>query len=123
MGVARLELLRTVVALSVRQPWAQLIALGAKRYETRSWSTQYRGLIAIHAGRRWTDDERAKARLALVTRALRAGGMTNPEHLPRGAIIATAQLVAVHCTESIVSHIDERERSFGSYENGRFAWE
>lgn len=33
--------------LSVLQPWASLIAIGAKRYETRSWRTDHRGPIAI----------------------------------------------------------------------------
>ena len=37
-------------ALSLRQPWATLVAIGAKQIETRSWSTAYRGTIAIHAG-------------------------------------------------------------------------
>ena len=37
-------------ALTVRQPWASLIAVGAKRVETRSWPTAYRGPRAIHVG-------------------------------------------------------------------------
>lgn len=39
-------------ALTLWQPWASLIALGAKTIETRSWSTKYRGPIAIHAAAR-----------------------------------------------------------------------
>ncbi len=39
-------------ALTVMQPWATLVALGAKRIETRSWSTSYRGPLAIHASGR-----------------------------------------------------------------------
>lgn len=38
-------------ALTVRQPWASLIAAGVKTIETRSWSTEYRGPLAIHAGK------------------------------------------------------------------------
>lgn len=38
-------------ALTIRQPWASLIAAGVKTIETRSWSTKYRGPIAIHAGK------------------------------------------------------------------------
>lgn len=38
-----------IKALTIRQPWAQLIALGVKTIETRSWSTRYRGPLAIHA--------------------------------------------------------------------------
>lgn len=39
-------------ALSLWQPWATLIANGAKQIETRSWSTSYRGPILIHAAKR-----------------------------------------------------------------------
>src|SRR5580765_8422282 len=39
--------------LSLHQPWASLVAIGAKRYETRSWKTDYRGPIAIHAAKKW----------------------------------------------------------------------
>lgn len=35
--------------LSVRQPWAYLIVHGIKDIENRSWSTTYRGRLAIHA--------------------------------------------------------------------------
>ena len=34
-------------ALSVRQPWANLIAAGEKTIETRTWATNYRGEILI----------------------------------------------------------------------------
>jgi len=37
--------------LSVRQPWADLIASGIKDVENRSWSTGFRGRILIHASR------------------------------------------------------------------------
>jgi hypothetical protein len=36
--------------LTIRQPWASLIAVGAKTIETRPFSTKYRGPLAIHAG-------------------------------------------------------------------------
>jgi hypothetical protein len=41
-----------VKALTLHQPWASLVAVGAKTIETRSWSTLYRGPVAIHAGLR-----------------------------------------------------------------------
>lgn len=37
--------------LSVKQPWAWLIVHGLKDVENRSWSTPYRGIIYIHAGK------------------------------------------------------------------------
>jgi len=39
-------------ALSVRQPWAELIISGRKTIELRSWTTNYRGPLWIHAGSR-----------------------------------------------------------------------
>ncbi len=38
-------------ALSIRQPWAGLIMLGIKDVENRSWSTDHRGSLGIHAAR------------------------------------------------------------------------
>ena len=36
-------------ALSIRQPWADLIVDGKKSIETRKWNTHYRGWFYIHA--------------------------------------------------------------------------
>ena len=41
----------TTKTLTIAQPWATLVAIGAKQIETRSWQTNYRGDIAIHAGK------------------------------------------------------------------------
>ena len=36
--------------ITLKQPWASLVAYGYKEYEFRSWKTKYRGDIIIHAG-------------------------------------------------------------------------
>lgn len=36
--------------LTIKQPWAELIINGYKKYEFRGWKTKYRGKILIHAG-------------------------------------------------------------------------
>ena len=36
--------------LTIKEPWASLIVQGFKEYEFRSWRTNYRGKILIHAG-------------------------------------------------------------------------
>ena len=36
--------------LTLKQPWATLVAEGIKTYEFRSWKTNYRGKVLIHAG-------------------------------------------------------------------------
>lgn len=39
-----------IPALSIRQPWAELIISGKKTIEIRSWYTEYRGLLWVHTG-------------------------------------------------------------------------
>ncbi|RKQ95447.1 ASCH domain-containing protein [Maricaulis maris] len=38
-------------ALSIRQPWVWAILHAGKDVENRSWSTRYRGLVALHAAK------------------------------------------------------------------------
>ena len=35
--------------ITLKQPWATLVAEGIKKYEFRSWKINYRGEILIHA--------------------------------------------------------------------------
>ena len=41
----------TMKVLTIKQPYATLIAEGIKKYEFRTWKTKYRGEILIHAGK------------------------------------------------------------------------
>lgn len=86
-------------ALTVWQPWASLIACGAKRYETRSWATSYRGPIAIHAAATnpmpLAIQLPYNARDTMMKVLFRDIGTYMFEDLPRGCIIATAELVNV----------------------------
>ena len=85
-------------AITIRQPWASLIASSDKKYETRSWPTKYRGPIAIHAGKQDDPDVFQFLLCKIATmEQLEACGIT-PEtlqKLPHGAVIATAELVNV----------------------------
>lgn len=82
--------------LTVKQPWASLIAKGVKDVENRTWHTQYRGLLAIHAGQSYDEtahlDPVAGATFTdhPVIRRLR-----RPE-LPTAAIVALVDLQDVH---------------------------
>lgn len=40
-------------ALSIKQPWASLIAHGIKDIENRTWKTKFRGRIYVHASQAW----------------------------------------------------------------------
>lgn len=43
--------MKTITVLSVRQPWAWLLCENLKNVENRSWKTNYRGTLYIHAGK------------------------------------------------------------------------
>ena len=43
-------------ALSIKQPWASLIANGIKNIENRTWKTNFRGRIYIHASAKHSGD-------------------------------------------------------------------
>lgn len=113
-------------ALSVQQPWASLIGCGAKRYETRSWATSYRGPLAIHASagfprraRALLDDAACARALA---RVLAPSGSPSAAALPLGCVIAIAMLADCVPTVPLADGLQPEERAFGDYAPGRWAW-
>lgn len=84
-------------AITLQQPWASLIARGIKKYETRSWPTKYRGPIAIHAGKQIDPGVLQYLFCPEIRDQLIGCDITLEtfEELPRGAVIATADLVNV----------------------------
>ena len=46
--------------LTIKEPWASLIINGYKKYEFRSFKTNYRGKILIHAGLNLESDNALK---------------------------------------------------------------
>ncbi len=83
-------------AITVRQPWASLIAAGAKTIETRPRPTKHRGLVLIHAGARLytAADKHADRGLWYAAHSHLDLERNNGVYLlPYGSIVATAQLV------------------------------
>lgn len=141
-----------IPALTVTQPYATLIAIGAKHIETRSWATKYRGPIAIHAGQGLGPVGNVAGLRALVRRepfrsvldrwAAYQGWdvIGDPSYyLPRGAVVAIATLVDCRPTTTEAApgkrgwsayvgdkltywDLTPQERAFGDYLLGRFAW-
>lgn len=114
-------------ALSLWQPWASLIAIGAKRIETRSWDTLYRGPVAIHAAKKWDKRLMEIARSFAFDTTLRPKSLavdrSGVTALPFGCIVATGRLVRVErITFGYVRHLDPLEAEFGDYTPGRFAF-
>ncbi len=109
--------------LSLTQPWASLVAVGEKRFETRSWPTRYRGLLAIHAAKNfpaWARD------LSLTSTpfvdALFENGVNPVWGLPQGAIVGVVELLDCLPTGAVLDQISTRELVFGDFSPGRYAW-
>lgn len=106
-------------ALSLWQPWASAIAIGAKTIETRGWWTPYRGPLAIHAAK-FQNDETREFFTWKGCEALRAK-YPNFDSLPFGAIVATCRITECLRTTD-VDGLSPLERSLGDYTPGRYAW-
>ncbi len=128
-------------AITLTQPWASLVALGAKRIETRSWQTSYRGELAIHAGaglgpvggrRGLVELCRTKPFIPFLPQV----GWNGADALPRGVVVAVVELVdCVEMVEEVrhsaffgwvsergVWQLTDQERAFGDYSPGRYGW-
>jgi hypothetical protein len=108
-------------ALTLWQPWATLVAIGAKKVETRCWSKKYRGELAIHAAARippaWLGASREfplfKRELADALRVppTQLEGATGK--LPRGVVQCVVRLVDIQPADRAAEGLDARELIFG----------
>jgi ASCH domain-containing protein len=101
---------KTVIkALTIRQPWAELILRGRKPYELRSWRTHYRGPLVIHAAAK-IDAEDA-----------RHFGL-NPEKLIAGAFVGVVILADVRpYSREDARLLKKRRAGFGWFPHN-FSW-
>ncbi|MBQ6841300.1 MAG: ASCH domain-containing protein [Bacilli bacterium] len=98
--------------LSIKEPFASLIKDGKKKIETRSWKTNYRGEIYIHASlTKQKLDERIKI----------LNEMIEPKP---GYVLCKANLVdCIYMDEDYINEIKKTEEYlYGHYEVGRYAW-
>lgn len=132
-------------AITVLQPYASLIACGAKRIETRSWATKYRGPIAIHAGlsKKYSGKVRESPFYEEFSKHERGPVCMNwdrlPELLPYGKVIAIVDLIdcqkvigkaslKIGDQKQMIAILENQMRiagnefAFGDYEVGRSAW-
>lgn len=117
-------------AVSLWQPWASLIACGAKTVETRHWPAPASIVgerIAVHAAKR--SSELHMLRAPDFDRALheRADRLRMVEgRLPLGFIVATAVIAeCVRMDAAMIARVEREqpdELAFGHWEPGRFAW-
>lgn len=128
-------------AISLWQPWASAIAIGAKIIETRSWSTKHRGALLIHASKKLVHDMATLG--AAPSNWMGAAGLENTNwkrDLPQGALVAIADLIGCVPVEDlndakldairqpdgveplVARHYTWTERMLGDFSPGRFGW-
>lgn len=97
--------------ITLKQPWATLVAEGIKEYEFRSWKTNYRGKLLIHAGSGIDKEEMKKF-----------------EHLnleyPSKRIIAEVELIVCLLLDENLNKkiIEENNIAYGSKKRTGYAW-
>jgi len=117
-------------AITIWQPYATLIMLGLKEFETRSWATNYRGPLVIHAAKRW--DEARALDCSRVAELLRECAFSTSQldddqrrllYTPTSDTLGGALGVVdlTHCAQ-----MDEGgsyfENEVGSFGPGRYGW-
>lgn len=112
-------------AVTIRQPWASLVAITAKKNETRSWATKYRGPLAIHASARMSHAQKELCYREPFKTALSDAGLfyplvaklgashkkdrVFPYDFPLGAVIATCNLL--DCLEIVSVEVGSEDVS------------
>jgi hypothetical protein len=131
-------------AITIMQPWASLLAVEKKLYETRSWATKYRGEIAIHAGKTKPSEVLKFADAEVIFAVGRAFGIEPnvqkifrflDNRLPRGSVVATGVLTDCYKMSDDVGKLPDGsilicamndfsrdECLFGNWIPGNYAW-
>lgn len=102
--------------LSIKEPYASLLKDNIKHIETRSWKTNYRGEIYIHASKGIDNDYLKKDEL---------DKYVNKDDFKCGYIIAKANFVdCIYMDDEFLNKIkkDKLEYLCGDYRLGRYAW-
>jgi len=91
-------------ALTIKQPFVELILQGKKRIELRNWNTNFRGRFLIHASK--VPDAEAMKKFGF-------------DELPCGVILGEVELVDVKKYESDEAHNADRDKHLASSEWGK----
>lgn len=103
--------------LSIKEPFATLIANGKKKIETRSWKTNYRGEMFIHAS------GKTLAKEILSNDYIK--NIIKNMSMNYGNIICRCNLVdCIYVDEKCLKEIKQNSNEYllGDYKIGRYAW-
>lgn len=113
--------------LSLLQPWATLVVIGAKKFECRSWKTEYRGTIIIHASAKKPN---RREKVFFEEDAFFKIYIDDMDDLPYGALIGKAILKEIYRTEWLMQHLEmfpyhmwKQELAFDDFSPNRYAWQ
>lgn len=94
-------------ALSIKQPYAELILQGKKKIELRKWNTSFRGEFLIHASK--NPDNEAMQRFGF-------------KELPCGFIVGKAKLIEVKKYKNEEEHKKDKELHLASSQWGNYGF-
>ena len=94
-------------ALSLKQPFAQLVVSGKKTIELRNWNTHFRGKFLIHASKK--PDKFAMENFGF-------------SKLPLGKIVGSSVLVDVRRYENEKEHSKDKEKHLANSFWGKYGF-
>jgi hypothetical protein len=97
-------------AISVRQPWANLIIEGKKKLDLRTYKINFTGPLAIHA-----------SSIVELEDCTRFG--FEPDHLPKGVVIGVVDLVEISELDKLLyEQREELHLQHRKYRSGLYGW-
>ncbi|MDZ8189765.1 MAG: ASCH domain-containing protein [Nostoc sp. ChiSLP02] len=115
-----------IKAISLHQPWASLIPMGLKKYETRSWATNYRGPLLICAAKKTSTPQKLTQNYFLKKYQqilVDTDNYIEWDDLPFGSAIALVDLTdCIKMTQTFINEQSLLEIDTGDWRVGRMAW-
>ncbi len=100
--------------ITIKEPYASLISNGIKKIETRSWKTNYRGYLYIHAGK---DTKEMNNSIIPLLKNIKTNN---------GKLLCKCKLIdCIYMSQEYIDNLkksDPIEYKCGQYEVGRYAW-
>ena len=107
-------------ALSLKQPFAELVVLGKKTIELRKWNTHFRGRFLIHASK--IPDEKSMKMGFFFKKRNYSGRKIKIDNLPCGVIVGKAELVDVKKYKNEMEFNKDKNKHLATKKWGRYGF-